>query len=84
MDRTITVRLPEEKVLRLQRLAEQEQKTMTDVIEESVDQRLANAPEEDNVSALSYVIGRCSSGGTKLDELDFAKFLQEDVRSGRL
>jgi hypothetical protein len=81
---TVTVRLPEEKVRRLRQMAVRDRRTLTDVIEESVDAALekAHAGDLSNRERLSYAIGRCSSGGNDVTKMDLGEIMQDLRRGG--
>jgi hypothetical protein len=85
--RIVSIRLPEEKLLRIKRLAARERKTVTAIIEESVDTALR--AEEDqpsaNVARLSYAVGCCASGGGDVTQMDLGDILAErSAEDGRL
>ena len=81
--RTVTVRLPEEKVARLRRIAHEELRTLTDVIEDGVDKVLSDAPEsdEDNLTRLAYLVGTFNSG--RSERPDFTGILEEKLARRR-
>jgi len=85
--RVISIRLPEEKVLRLKQIAARDHKTLTAVIEESVDATLqAGDPPMKNSERLAYMIGKFNSGPrTDVTKMDLGEILQERYdRDGHL
>jgi hypothetical protein len=85
-NRIISIRLPEEKVLRLKQIAARDRKTLTAVIEESVDVTLgAGDPPMKNSERLAYIIGKHSGPRTDVTKMDLGEILQERYdRDGHL
>jgi predicted DNA-binding protein len=85
-DLTITVRLPEEKVRRLRQMASRDRRTLTDVIEESLDAAIEqdHADAISNLERLSYVVGRCASGGNDVTKMDLGEIMEELRRGDRV
>jgi len=77
--RIVSIRLPEEKLLRIRQRAARERKTITAVIEESLDAALADDAEAScsNLERMSYVIGACASGGGDVTTMDLGTILAE-------
>jgi hypothetical protein len=86
-NRVISFRLPEEKILRLKQIAARDRKTLTAVIEDSLDVMLgAGDPPMKNSERLAYMIGAGRSGRrTDVTKMDLGEILQERYdRDGHL
>jgi predicted DNA-binding protein len=85
--RVVSIRLKEDTLLRIKQLASRERKTVTAVIEESVDAALGARAEDVSANAerLSYVVGCCAGGGGDVTKMDLGETLTErhaeDVRA---
>jgi len=85
--RVVSIRLPEEKLVKVKRIAARERKTVTAVIAASLDAALAGdeGAEASNAERLSYALGCCSSGGGDVTKMDLGDILAErHAEDGRL
>ena len=87
MDTSVfSVRLDTEILRRLKKAAANERKTVNGIINDLARDYVerANDDGEDNLKALSYAIGKHSSGGGNVMEMDLGEILEEKYKAGHL
>jgi len=87
METTVTFRFAAEKVKRLRQVASREEKSLSELIRESLDQKLAEEENrgKSNLERLAYLIGSCKGGPrTDVTKMDLGDILEEKYRAGHL